>query len=514
MLGVSFDSLWQRYEREQKLKRLMWLVGGIIIALIGLCIGAYFIKQNHVIAFQNEQLQNLVRNLEEENNTYSQLESDKKQYYFAGQVRGKGCAEFSSRTFAYHPYEPIVAFSDDWGVWLHYLNSNVEIQLPTIKGELLYNIEELHFSADGTELLVVGSSVDIWDVESCKLISHYPERDESIINSQDIKNRFHYYGNVFTQKAIDYRQEKFRYEYNDGKLSIFKKTTTELICSTDMENKEDSTSAGLSSLRNPVYYETLFITDKRAALYDEEKKEFVLFFKGGYEDEYDIEFSESGEFIRVGKNIYARTFKPETIQNMEYTVKPISEFPKFGNEKNYRLDISSRASIDIDGDKIIYRRGSFVKEIEVVNVYTSGTLHDCLSDAIFAGSYKIVAIQKYGRHQIYNTKTWEVVGILNDWFEDETNIEGERKLHPLHTYYVSVKFINQKLYVLKSDGIMKIYNVNRCRLEKVVVLPIDNHGEEYFGPIEQAYLADNGSEIYYSYVGQSMLYHCYLPIIK
>jgi len=57
MLGVSYDSLWQRYEREQKRKRLFGIGIATLIALIGLGIGAFFIKQNNVITTQRDKLQ-------------------------------------------------------------------------------------------------------------------------------------------------------------------------------------------------------------------------------------------------------------------------------------------------------------------------------------------------------------------------------------------------------------------------------------------------------------------------
>ena len=56
MFGLKFDTLWQRYEREKKRKRWMWIGGSLLIAFWGLCIGGYFVKQNRVIESQNERL--------------------------------------------------------------------------------------------------------------------------------------------------------------------------------------------------------------------------------------------------------------------------------------------------------------------------------------------------------------------------------------------------------------------------------------------------------------------------
>jgi len=57
MLGVSYDSLWQRYEREQKRKRLFGIGIATLIALVGLGIGTFFIMQNNVITMQRDKLQ-------------------------------------------------------------------------------------------------------------------------------------------------------------------------------------------------------------------------------------------------------------------------------------------------------------------------------------------------------------------------------------------------------------------------------------------------------------------------
>ena len=56
MFNIRFDTLYQRYEREQKRKRWMWIGGSIIIALLGLSIGGYFVRQNGIIERQNERL--------------------------------------------------------------------------------------------------------------------------------------------------------------------------------------------------------------------------------------------------------------------------------------------------------------------------------------------------------------------------------------------------------------------------------------------------------------------------
>ena len=78
MFNLRFDILWQRHEREQKRRRRMWIVGSILIALFGLGIGTYFVKQNRVIEEQRETL--LISNIK--NLTYiANLNREKGQIY-------------------------------------------------------------------------------------------------------------------------------------------------------------------------------------------------------------------------------------------------------------------------------------------------------------------------------------------------------------------------------------------------------------------------------------------------
>ena len=57
MFNIRFDTLYQRYEREQRRKRWMWIGGSILIAMLGLSIGGYFVRQNGIIKRQKERLQ-------------------------------------------------------------------------------------------------------------------------------------------------------------------------------------------------------------------------------------------------------------------------------------------------------------------------------------------------------------------------------------------------------------------------------------------------------------------------
>ena len=47
MFNIRFDTLYQRYEREQRRKKRLWIGCSILIALLGLSIGWYFVGQNN-----------------------------------------------------------------------------------------------------------------------------------------------------------------------------------------------------------------------------------------------------------------------------------------------------------------------------------------------------------------------------------------------------------------------------------------------------------------------------------
>lgn len=69
MFGLKFDALWQRYEREQKRKRWMWIAGAILLALLGLSIGGYFVMQNGIIERQKKGLEDAASHLREDSVT-------------------------------------------------------------------------------------------------------------------------------------------------------------------------------------------------------------------------------------------------------------------------------------------------------------------------------------------------------------------------------------------------------------------------------------------------------------
>lgn len=513
MFGLKFDILWQRFKREQRNKRSMWMGASVLFAAVGLGVGSYFIKQNHIIETQNDRLSTLISELTESNNTYSELQADLKRYVYAGEMRGNGCDDISLQHFAYHPDEPLIAFSDDWGIWLHNLNSDIENLLPIDEKYGFRDLYRLCFSTDGTELTAEGSfGIYIWNVEKCKLLGHYWSDDKDMhcfeTKFPDIDKE------SLIARRLSQLSSTIDYKCIDGKLTIRQRKNLNDTCSTKMEMDEDSI---FLCLPNPVYNEILFITGKRAALYDIGEKEFVLFFKGYNKDDYSMEFDNSGEILRVGKTFYTRTIKIDTIKNLKYTTKPIEDYPYSPKIQKYQYDEITHASMESTDLSIIYRHGNMVKKLEVLRKYSGGNGQEYLSFPVFAGSNRIVAIVEQGKHRIYSTTTWTLTGTLDNyvWDSFEQTFGNEGTLGHAESFIATAKYIDNKLYVVSSGGIVRIYNVNRPRLEAVVELPIKMNDDEYrIGPMDKCDIADDGSRIYYSFHEVPYYYICELPHIK
>ena len=56
MLGLKFDALWQRYEREQRRRRVIFIAAALLLALIGVGVAVGFSRKNKRITEQNEQI--------------------------------------------------------------------------------------------------------------------------------------------------------------------------------------------------------------------------------------------------------------------------------------------------------------------------------------------------------------------------------------------------------------------------------------------------------------------------
>ena len=475
-------------------------------------------RTNKQLQLSNQQLAEERDNLKDANNTYSKLSKDLKHYTYSGGLYGNNDNEVKCDYLKcdYHPYEPIVAFSDKWGIWLHYLNSGIEFLLSTDEYSNR-DCSALSFSITGEELMaeVAGGEILIWNVRSNKLIQHY-EWDDSYRESQEFNNKFPlYHQDKDKTNQIREFSLSINYDCKDNKINIYDDNYKK-VCSTKLEFGKDST---FISLYNPKYDELLFITDQKAALYDDFKKEFVLFFKG-YQNPYQIEFSESGDYLRIDKDIYTRSInqKIDTIRNLRYTMVSIAKIPKFPKENDSHYDLGTHASLEVNALDIMYKRDNEIKKISVLKQYTMGNGQAWVEDALFAGSDKIIAIVGQGRYRIYNTKTGALMGSLEnfiwDWDGGNESFGHENDLCHADSGFAKTKFINKKLYVISTGGIIRIYNVDQYRLETVIELPFERSDHNWNNPIDVIYFADDGSRIYYSIKDDPFYYMCELPEIK
>lgn len=167
MFNLRFDMLWQRHERT---KRRRWFFAAaciLVFALASSGVGVYMTYLNTLIDRQNQQLCITIDKLNKELNTISDNALDKKEYNLIGNFVGVGKYNpLVGRTIVFHPKEPMVAFWDDTGFWLHYIGLNKEYHLEGTISDLTY----LSFTTDGDYLIAQGGDgVLAWDVYKRKI---------------------------------------------------------------------------------------------------------------------------------------------------------------------------------------------------------------------------------------------------------------------------------------------------------------------------------------------------------
>lgn len=501
MFGLRFDSLWQRHEKAKR--RRVAVITGIILSLLiaAVAVTAVLWDKNLTINNQNERLTTLVKNLREENKTFSQMRTESERYSFVGSLRGNN-ARNDALHVSYHPYEPIVAFSDDWGYWLHYVRGNVEICLPVDdEPDCVLNTEGPTFSTDGTELLSSSwGGIFVWDVASHRLIKHLPF-------DFDVLERI-------TSDGYDFRQDDIeafdidslnrlfpnRFSYAD---SVIVARSGSASSSTVIPESE---YYSLSVHYNKRFDELLFVGDRRAALYDISGNDFVQFFKGY--DSADFSFSPSGEYLRIGKDLFARNVHPDTISDLPF--KRIEKIA--GRMPDTTVSRSNPLNIRISDNTILYNFQNKARKIEVIRNSNMGNGQEYLLDAVFVSPDKIIAIVEQGDHRVYNALTGELSGTLvsSVWMG---GIGHEQDLSHAESGIAHVKVIGRDLYVVSSGGILRIYDIDKIRLKRLIMLPIEPDAEQRIGAIDHCTIADDGSRIEYSFDGNTFSYSCKLPFL-
>lgn len=489
MFGLRFDVLWQRFRRNARKRKIYIAAGLLAILLMTIVFAVVLWRKNSEIERQNSQLNILVANLKEENKTYTQLRNATERYSYIGALRGND-SDDDLMYIAYHPTEPIIAFSDDWGFWIHYLKTNTEVLLPgSDEPYSTMNVEGLEFSEDG--MLLTSSSwggLFVWNVESNTLQKHIPISE--LLNTE-IKPDFSavdYYSQIISFDSLD--GEKFEYAKNQliirsGDTSLF----TELY--------PDVWSDRITVLKNPVYDELLFVGEHRAALYDENANDFIQFFKG-YGSKFC--FSPNGDYLKIGKDLFERNIRIDTITVESYSTRPIAQFPHAVEERSVRIN---------EADEIEYDIGTRHKVIEVIKPYSNGNGQEFLSDAHFVKPNKIVAIVGQGKHRVYNANTGQLIGTLTNYVWDGNESYGhEQELSHAESYIVYSKVINRNLYVVSSGAIIRVYDIDKLRQIALIELPFQIESYKRMGAIDSCLINDDGSRIFYYFDGQEFFYEC------
>ncbi len=182
MFDLRFDALWQRYEKEKRKRRIMLILCGIILVGLSLGIAGYIARQNTKLSIANEKvleqrdsIYTAYEQLKEENLTVFNRIINPMLYHYVGclRVENDGYPE----TVAFSPKEPLIAYADERGYWLHNIKTNIEQELTINNGDLCLHLEgcAMEFSNDGSELFVTyHNGLLIWDIASTKLKQNIP----------------------------------------------------------------------------------------------------------------------------------------------------------------------------------------------------------------------------------------------------------------------------------------------------------------------------------------------------
>lgn len=500
MFDLRFDVLWQRHKRSRHLRNLILAIILILIVMSIVIFAAVLFNKNNVIESQNSRLQTLVNELHEENITFSQMSSDRKLYEYVGTLRGHN-EDWPLEWVAFHPSEPIVAFSDNWGFWVHFLRSNTEIQLTVDYPDYeLGSVRRLYFSDDRLLLwMCCDYTTYCWDARTFKRIEKKSIFDYSEMNDAyydiDIEYEIIWSRNIENSKFINY-------SYNGMVLSLLYNNNN-IISSTKMQSLGDST---IFQLKNPTSNEILFISDTRSAIYNTNQKKFTQFFKGYNRDKFG--FSKDGNYLIAENNIFERIKQIDTIYELPHQRPPKRKFPNLTSKTRYNYDPESNTLLDYNDNSIIIKHNNSIKTLDVIKINTFSNGQEYISDALFAGPDKIIAIVEQGDIRVFNALTLSLTGTLENFkWLDSTCIENELILAHGEAFIADSKYINGRLWVLSSGGVLRIYNVEKLQTESVIILPYDTPESLRLGALDNCFIEDDGSKIHYSFAGDSLNYY-------
>lgn len=485
ILGLRFDRLWQRYNKQKKKRNAV--IASVIIALFIAFMILFIIiwRKNRAIDTQNIQLVALVDKLREENKTFSQFRNHEEYYSYIGSLRGKESDnEFVS--IAYHPNKPVIAFIDDWGVWLHNIKTNEESLVLTNNDNFsLSFVESMGFTDNGSYLKVVSyGDYCIIDIQT-KQVKIIPGKGNEDNNTSDLAVSG---GIGLYDLTLDSLNKIMGsdIEIKDDNLRINKGN---MLITTSLGSPENG---GCKILYNQPYNEVLFVGENRISIYSGDKHEFVQFFKGY--DEYDIDMSSKGDYLRLGKDLFIRNIRPDTLFVNEFNTHSISEYD-YKDINDRQINVTS----DDYGYGISYYFRNKLHKIEVVKQFTMGTAQETISNVIFAHPNELIVIMECGKHRIYNADTGNLIGVLDN-YADNTHLFGMN---------VAAKVIDRDLYVISADGTFSIYDLDTQKITKAVVFPVLKCDASEI--IDKCYISNDGKTICYAFENDTVFYEFKLP---
>lgn len=500
MFNLRFDCLWQRYEKEKRNKRIWIGLCALIVIVLSLGIAGYIARQNALLNIANVQvleqrdsIYNAYEQLKEKNLTAFNRSINPLLYHYIGALRVED--DGYPEVVAFSPKEPLIAYADERGYWLHNIKTNIEQELTTNNGNLWLHLEdcEMEFSKDGSELLVsYHNGLLIWNTASTKFKQYIPwDNAEDFMSSKKYTDKFDSSDSNYEKETI-YDDLKYIPDSNiylrgkNGFLEILN-SQKRIICKTQF--KIDPIMNSWECQRIPKRDELLIIGYDKAIIYNGQNKNFTQYFKGYPNDKFF--FSNNGCFLCVGNEIYARKLEVDTIKGLSHKLHLISNFPSHTPNKKSNVP---NLTIDEDENTIILNNNGTNLKISVIKTYNMGNGIPKLQDAILCGKEYIVAIIADGYHKIFDSHG-KYLGYLEYPYWMSEGLGGECGYHGC-VDVVFAKFLKERLYLISNGGILRIYNLSMQSLEKVVELP---RCSDKYTSIEKVVLSDDQSHIYYNF---------------
>lgn len=266
----------------------------------------------------------------------------------------------------------------------------------------------------------------------------------------------------------------------------------------------------LTILRNPKFKENLFIGPGRAAMFDEEVNEFIQFFKFFKEYSYGFfTYSSNGEYLLIDKDIFSRKINnPDTIKINAFKKSGhiIPNVEEVGNRKITNISIRITSA----GDFIDYYYDGVKKTIHALSGNAFVGHGNSLTGALLCNSNKIVGIADQGNHRVFNASSGELIGTLDNYDWDEDPLGYECYLEKWNSYSVYAKNIRRELYVVSSGGIIRIYNVDKLTLNRVIELPLEDclPRNAIRSHIDKCVLSEDGKSIRFKFADYDTVYEC------